>query len=127
MRTAAYLALLGLAFWLNRRDGRMLALTAVISASAFIPAPTEWPTYYIFCGLAEITVALTALRLKAAASVPVTIICAAMACTHYMGYRIDGSLPFSQYGAALALLETSEILCCIAASKPFAPFPLNRE
>lgn len=127
MRTFAYLAVLALALWLNRRDGRMTALTIAVGANVFVPAPTEWPTFYIFCGLAEITVALVALRLKAAASVPIIFLSSLMALTQYMGYRLDGSLPFSQYGAALDLLEASEILCCIALSKPLMPFLLNRE
>lgn len=127
MRTPAYLALLVLALWLHRRDWRMLVLTLVVGVSLFIPAPTDWPTFYVFCGLFEILVALVALRLKTAASVPIVILAILMAYTQYLGYKIDGSLPFSQYGAALALLETSEILCCIAVSKPFKPFLLNRE
>ena len=127
MRTLVYLTMLALALWLHRRDRRMLVLTLAVGTNVFIPAPTEWPTFYVFCGLAEITVALVALRLKAAASVPIVILSTLMAYTQYLGYKIDGSLPFSQYSAALALLETSEILCCIAVSKPFTPFLLNRE
>jgi len=127
MRTFAYLAMLVLALWLNRRDRRMLVLTSAIGINVFIPAPSEWPTFYIFCGLAEITVALVALRLKAAASAPIIILSTLMAFTQYLGYKLDGSLPFSQYGAALDLLETSEILCCLLLSNPIKPFLLNRE
>lgn len=105
----------------------MLALTTAIGVNVFIPAPNEWPMFYIFCGLAEVIVALLALRLKAAASVPIVFFSTAMAFTQYLGYKIDGSLPFSQYGAALAILETLEILCCIAVSEPIKPFLLNRE
>lgn len=126
MRTLAYLALLALALWWNRRDWRMLALTLVIGASLFVPAPNEWPTFYIFCGLAEIIVALVALGLKAAASVPIIIFSTLLAYTQYLGYQIDGSLPFSQYRAALALLETSEVLCCLLFSNPIKPFLFNR-
>lgn len=104
----------------------MVVLTLVIGATLFVPAPTEWPTFYIFCGLSEITVVLVALRLKAAASAPIIILSTLMAFTQYLGYKLDGSLPFSQYGAALDLLETSEILCCILLSNPLKPFLLNR-
>lgn len=126
MRTFAYLALLVLALWLNRRDKRMLALTLAIGASLFVIAPTEWPDFYIFCGLSELTIALVALRLKAAASAPIILLATLMAFTQYLGYKLDGSLPFSQYGAALDLLETSEILCCILLSSPIKPFITNR-
>lgn len=126
MRTVAYLVLLALALWLNKRDGRMLVLILVVGISLFIPAPTDWPRFYIFCGLFEILVALVALRLKTAASVPIVILAALMTYTQYLGYKIDGSLPFSQYSAALALLETSEILCCLLLSNPIKTFLLNR-
>jgi len=111
MRTPLYLVLLALAVWRNWKDWRMLALTAAVAASIFIPAPTEWPTYYIFCGLAEIVVALVALRLRAAASVVIASICAVLVFVHFMGYYRDGSHPFSQYRALQAILELSEILC----------------
>jgi len=111
MRTPLYLALLALAAWVNWKDRRMLALTTAVAASIFVPAPTEWPTYYIFCGLAEIVVALVALRLRAAASVAIAGICAVLVFVHFMGYYRDGSHPFSQYRALQAILELSEILC----------------
>lgn len=126
MRTIAYLVLLALALWWNRRDWRMLVLTCAVGINVFIPAPSEWPMFYIFCGLAEITVALVALGLNTAASVPIIILSTLMAFTQYLGYKIDGSLPFSQYSAALAVLETSEVLCCLLFSNPIKPFLLNR-
>lgn len=127
MRTPAYLLLLVLAAWLNRNDRRMLATTLVVAASIFVPSPTEWPTYYIFNGLAEIVVALVALSLNTAASVILAEICILLVCTHFMGYYIDGSNPFSQYRAALAILETTEILCCILLSAPMLSRIRNRE
>lgn len=127
MRTAAYLVLLALAVWANRHDRRMLALTLVVAASVFIPSPTEWPTYYVFNGLAEIVVALVALRLKAAASVAIVEICVLLVLTHFMGYYADGSLPFSPYRAALPMLETAEILCCVLLSTPVSSRLRNRE
>lgn len=127
MRTIAYLVLLALAARLNRNDRRMLALTAVVGVSLFLPAPTEWPTFYIFCGLAEIVVALVALSLNTAASVLIAEICVLLVVTHFMGYHMDGSFPFSPYRFARATLETTEILCCILASAPLASRLRNRE
>lgn len=113
LRTPLYLALLLCAAWMNRKDWRMLTLTFVVAVSIFIPAPKEWPTYYIFCALTEIVVALLALRLKAAASVAVAFICAVLVFVHFMGYYRDGSQPFSQYRVLQAILELSEILCLV--------------
>lgn len=127
MRTLAYLVLLALAAWLNRHDRRMLALTLVVAASVFIPSPTEWPTYYIFNGIAEILVALVALSLNTAASVPIVKVCVLLVLTHFMGYHVDGSNPFSPYRPALAMLETAELLCCILLSTPVSSRLRNRE
>lgn len=124
---AVYLVLLALAIGLNRKDGRMLTLIAVVGVSVFIPAPREWPNFYIFCISAEIIVALLALRLKAAASAPVILLCVALVIAHIMGYYKDGYPNLSPYRVIIPCLETLEILCCILASAPISSILRNRE
>lgn len=127
MHLPACLALLALAVSLNRNDGRLLALTIIVGASIFTPTPREYANFYLFCIAAECIVALMALRLKTAASVPIFILCLVLVTAHAMGYYKDGHPPFSPYRALVPMLETLEILCCVLASAPILSRLHNRE
>lgn len=127
MHHTVCLALLGLAVCLNTRDGRMLALTLLVGASVFTPAPREYENFYLFCISFECIVALAALRLNTAASVPIFILCLVLVIAHVMGYYKDGYPPFSPYRAIVPMLETMEILCCVLASNPLLSLIRNRE
>lgn len=121
------LALLALGAGLNARDGRMLALTLLVGASIFTPTPREYENFYLFCISFEIIVALVALRLNTAASVPIFILCFVLVIAHVMGYYKDGYPPFSPYRAIVPMLETLEILCCVLTSAPLLSLIRNRE
>lgn len=127
MHHPACLVLLVLALGLNARDGRMLALTLLVCASVFTPTPREYDNFYLFCISFEIIVALVALRLNTAASVPIFILCFVLVIAHVMGYYKDGYPPFSPYRAIVPMLETLEILCCVLASAPLLSRLRNRE
>lgn len=127
MHHAACLALLGLAVCLNARDRRLLALSLLVGASVFTPTPREYDNFYLFCISFEIIVALVALRLNTAASVPIFILCFVLVIAHVMGYYKDGFPPFSPYRAIVPTLETLEILCCVLASAPILSRLHNRE
>lgn len=121
------LALLAASCCLNIADRRMLALSMLVSASIFTPTPAEWPNFYVFCISFEIIVALVALRLKTAASVPLAVLCFVLVIAHVMGYYKDGYPPHSPYRAIVPTLETLEILCCVLAAPYFKSLLRNRE
>lgn len=127
MHAPVCLALLLLGAYLNANDRRALILLALVGLSVFTPTPREWNNFYIFCISAEMIVALTALRLKIAASVPVALVCVLLVLVHLMGYYKNGYPAHSPYRVIVPLLEIMEILCCILASKRVAQFLLNRE
>lgn len=121
------LVLLALSAWLNLADRRMLVLTALVGASVFSPTPAEYDNFYLFCISFEMIVALMALRLKTAASVPIVILCFVLVLAHIMGYYKDGHPPTSPYRAIVPMLETLEILCCVLASAPLLSRLRNRK
>ena len=127
MHHVVCLALLGLAVCLNIADRRLLALTLIVGASVFTPTPREYDNFNLFCISSEIIVALVALRLNTAASVPIFILCLVLVIAHVMGYYKDGFPPFSPYRAIVPTLETLEILCCVLASAPILSRLHNRE
>lgn len=119
--------LLVLGVSVNLGDKRALILLALVGASIFTPTPREWTNFYIFCVSAEMIVALTALRLKTAASVPITLVCVLLVLAHLMGYYNGGYPANSPYRVIVPTLEVLEILCCVLASKTLTLFLLNRE
>lgn len=112
---------------LNAFDRRMLALTALVGASIFIPAPDTYEQFYVFCISAECLVGLLALIIRARASVLVAEICVLLVIAHLMGYSLDGSPPFSPYRVIVKLLEFSQLAACVALSPVLAPFLRNHE
>lgn len=112
-----YAVMLVLALVLNGRDRRMLALTAVIGVSVFIPVPRATAfEFYSFCMAAELVVALLAWRLDAKASELIISFCIVLELTHIMGYILDGYPPLSSYRIMVPILETAQLAACIAMS-----------
>lgn len=113
----AYAILLGLGLYLNRHDRRMLALTFVIGVSVFIPVPRESAfTFYTFCMVAELAVALIAWRLDARATDLVISICIVLELAHVMGYILNGYPPLSSYRIIVPILESAQLVTCICMS-----------
>lgn len=124
----AYAVLVCLAFYLNRRDRRMLLLTAAVTVSVFLPAPRHSAVvFYAFCVAAECLVALVAHRCQCAGSRAVIWLCALLVLNHLMGYSLDGSTPLSPYRAVVKLLETSQLVACMAFSPTLVHILRNRD
>jgi hypothetical protein len=118
MLHAAYLFLIVLAVWAAWGDWRLIALTALVGGTTFLPAPHDSALrFYLFCASAEIIVAVAALSLRLPASIPIAVVCALLAVSHALGYQYDGFPAFSPYRTICKLLEASEILCCVIFSK----------
>lgn len=117
MLLTAYACLLAVALTLNRKDRRMLALTALVGVSIFIPVPRDTALqFYTFCIAAECVVALVALRIGGRGSIAIAELCVLLVIAHLMGYALNGHPPFSPYRVIVKLLETSQLVCCIVAS-----------
>lgn len=127
MHLPACFALLMAGYYSNAGDRRALLLLLLVGLTVFTPTPREWTNFYVFCISAEMIVALLALRLKTAASVPVALVCVLLVIVHLMGYYKNGYPAHSPYRVIVPALEILEILCCILASKRVAQFLLNRE
>lgn len=128
MYLAACGALLALACVLNLRDRRALLLCLLVGLSIFIPAPHDTAAhFYLFCGAAEIVVALCAWRLNVRASGTVINACAVLVIAHILGYALDGHPPFSPYRGTVKLMEVLELLACVAFSPILAPILRNRD
>jgi hypothetical protein len=113
----AYTVLLGIAFYLNRHDWRMLALTFVIGVSVFAPVPRESAlAFYGFCFAAELAVAIVALLLRARGSELVVSICVVLEVAHVMGYILNGYPPLSSYRVIVPILESAQLVTCICMS-----------
>jgi hypothetical protein len=113
---------------LNCRDRRMLALTALVGASIFLPVPRETAEqFYAFCIVAEVTIALAVLALRNSAGVLIAETCALLVVAHLMGYALDGHPPFSPYRVIVKLLEVSQLVACVALSPILAPILRNHD
>lgn len=127
MLFSAYAVLFGVSLYLNRADARMLLLTLVVTASLFLPVPHESPElFYGYCMLAELTVALIALVLRARGSELVISICVVLEVAHVMGYILDGYPPLSSYRILVPLLELAQLLACVSMSPVLYPRLRNR-
>lgn len=117
------------ALWLNRKDRQMLALTALVSASVFVDPPgASGQEFYSFCIASEVTIAAFALLLRCRASTLIAEICAVLVMAHLMGYSYDaGSHPLSPYRGIVKLLESAQLLACVALSAKIAPFLRNHD
>lgn len=125
MYLIACFALMAAGLCANALDRRMLALTALVGASIFLPTPAEYGAFYLYCVAAECLVAVVALWLRASASVVIAEVCVLLVITHAMGYSLDGSLPFSPYQMIIKLLEVAQLVVCIVLSPVVAPILRN--
>jgi hypothetical protein len=125
----AYGVLACFGLWLNRSDRRMLALTALVVASVFVEPPTATAeAFYSFCIASEVTIAALALMLRCRASVLIAEVCAVLVIAHFMGYAYDaGSHPLSPYRGIVKLLESIQLLACVALSPILAPLLRNHD
>lgn len=127
MLFSAYSMLLLAAMVANRADWRMLALTALVGASLFVPAPrTSQADFFLFCAGFELLVLVGALVLHTRASPPVAAICTILILSHLAGFMLDGGLPLSPYRIIVKLLEAMEILSCFLLAKPVTDYLRNR-
>lgn len=128
MLYVAYFGLASAAFYVNRRDPRMLLLTLAVGVSVFIPVPRHTAfAFYGFCISAELVVGLTAWILSARGSTSIMCICVLLVINHIMGYALDGSQPLSPYRAVVKLLECGQLLACVACSTAVANTLRNRD
>lgn len=113
---------------LNCADRRMLALTALVGASIFLPVPRETAEqFYLFCIVAETAIGLAAVALRNSAGVLIAETCALLVVAHIMGYALDGHPPFSPYRVIVKLLEVSQLVACVALSPVLAPILRNHD
>jgi hypothetical protein len=124
----AYAILLVLGLVLNRKDWRMLTITAVVGISVFIPVPRDTAEhFYFFCIGAECVVALIALSISSRASVAIAECCMLLVIAHVMAYYLDGNPPLSPYRMIVKLLESVQLVCCIVASSYVATLLRNHD
>jgi hypothetical protein len=124
----AYAILLGLGFYLNRHDRRMLALTFAIGVSVFIPVPRDTAfAFYTFCIAAEACVALIAWWLDTRATELVVGICIVLVLAHVMGYILNGHPSLSSYRVIVPLLESAQLLMCVCMSPSLHARLQNRQ
>lgn len=128
MYQLACAALLILGISLNLQSRRMLALTALVGVSIFVPAPM-WSAqaFYMFCIHAEIGVGIIAWLTGTKAGIIVMDICVLLVLAHIMGYALDGSPPFSPYRVIVKILEVSQLVACAALSPILAPILRNHD
>lgn len=112
---------------LNSTDRRMLALTAMVGATIFLPVPNDTAIqFYSFCLAVEVLVGITSFSMRNAAGLLIFEICVLLAITHMMGYVLDGSPPFSPYRSIVKILEVSQLVVCLALSPKLAPILRNQ-
>lgn len=117
MLPLAYIALASAALYLNRRDPRMLLLTLAVGVSVFLPVPKHSAfAFYGFCIMAELTVGLTALVLRARGSEIIVSLCVVLEIAHVMGYILNGYPPLSAYRIIVPILETAQLVTCVCMS-----------
>lgn len=113
----AYALMLAAALFLNRHDRRMLALTAIVGVSVFIPVPRDTAfEFYTFCMAAEMFVAVVAWHLNARASELIISFCIVLELAHVMGYILDGYPPLSSYRIIVPILESAQLAACLLMS-----------
>lgn len=116
------------ALFLNRNDQRMFLLTLIVGASVFLPVPRDSAySFYLFCICAELVVGLAAFSLRCRAGDIVTNMGVLLVVAHILGYSLDGSQAFSPYRSIVKILETTQLLACVACSTFFSRILRNRE
>lgn len=115
--------LLAIALFLNRRDGRMLALILVVGASTFASPPMDSRLhFYFFCIMVELAVLMFALSYECEASRAIAFICGVMIVAHIGGFFLKGGLFLSPYQLIIKLLEFSQLLALMALSPVIVKF-----
>jgi hypothetical protein len=108
---------LAIALVVNLRDRRMLALTALVGVSIFLPVPSfTQAQFYGTCILAELLVASLWSFSGSRGNNLMSFLCFLMIICHFGGWILDGSSPFSPYRLIIKCLEFSQILTCVALS-----------
>lgn len=113
---------------LNIKDIRMLFLTLIVGVSIFIQVPSDSAeTFYSFCVLFELLIAVLAWSTKREAGFLIANACVLLVIAHVMGYSLDGSAPLSPYHVIVKLLELIELGICVALSPVVAPVLRNQD
>lgn len=120
--------LLALAAALNLRDRRMLTLTFVIGINIFYVVPSHsQAAFYGTCIALESMVLAVAVFSGSRASGVSVFACVLLIITHFMGWTLDGSQPFSPYQLIVKFLEIIQLLACVALSPVFTPILRNHD
>ena len=121
-------ALLATAVVLNLREPRMLALTALVGVSVFLPVPAHSQlAFYGSCVTMELLVGISAILLRPRGGLIIFEMCVALILAHIMGYALDGSPPLSPYRIIVKLLELSQLAACVALSPVLLPVLRNHD
>lgn len=113
----SYALLLLLSVACNLRDSKMLWLTALVGLAVFVPVPPG--SFYAFCAVGELAVALLAYALAADASKVIWRISTLLMLFHGCGYLFDGYPIESPYHMLVKIAEHAELVACILLSHPF--------
>lgn len=121
-------ALLSLAAVLNLTDRRMLVLILAVGINIFFPVPAfTQAQFYGTCIALELMVLVVAVFYSARASSVSVFACVLLIITHFMGWTLDGSQPFSPYQLIVKFLEVIQLLACVALSPVFTPILRNHD
>lgn len=113
---------------LNLRDFRMLVISMMVVVSIFVPVPSSnAESFYTFCVLFEILVAVIAWATRKEAGFLIANACVLLVIAHVMGYSLDGSVPLSPYHVIVKILELVELGICVALSPVIAPILRNQD
>lgn len=124
---ACGILLLG-ALMVNVLDRRMFALTSLVGASVFVPAPHDTAVhFYLFCASSEVVVGVLAIVSRSRAASVIFNLCILLVIVHALGYALDGSLPFSPYRGIVKLLEVLQLTACLVLSPVLAPILRNQD
>lgn len=114
----AYAVLLCAALWFNRACWRTLVLSALLGAELMLVIPWVWPTWvwYLEWFIVEMLVIVAALLLRSPASRPVALFSVVLGFNHLLGAYFGPSDSISPYRVVQPMLETAQLLVCIALS-----------
>jgi hypothetical protein len=111
----SYALLLAISAWVNRRDGKMLAMTIAVGTGILLPIPDNG--FYLVCIAVEIMVAMVADMIDNAASRIIIWLSTTLMILHGMGAWLDGYPSESPYSILVQFCEHAEIIACIVLSK----------
>jgi hypothetical protein len=116
--STAYAVLLCSALWLNRKNLRMLVLTAAVGAGIFVPVPYEATPalWYMKCVLVELAVAAAASLLRARASSAILLWSGLLTLMHLVGVFVGPQSGVGPYRIIIPILETAELITCLLLS-----------